>query len=379
MSIQNKIQKTQKYLNDNLDKANYLMLPRSQSELMLPAFRIHFYFLRFVFSILSFALYLPTIIELYNQQHNIITIIKTIVSVCLLLLVEIGMSWNLFLFFMRTRSANKPTIILKLITFSLVLISTVLSGLLGANMIKITDNSQTAIVEQTDNSKQKDLKSLYEAQVNNNNIISSNNQLIAENNKIINKLSNIAATNNGRKQINNYQQRSKELQEQNNQLIIANSGINKEIILSRGQNTNTMQKRLLNASKSTIIFMVIFFLAGLIINICLIYSYNIISLFYYHLHNDNKNKQKKTCMPNPDWQVIREKSNIIDELKIPSNKIYIYNEIRDYYGTPINTSSYPINIFVKEIINKYPEGFKRTEILSILNQVLNFEKANSNG
>ena len=379
MSIHKKIQKRREFLKKNVDKANYFMLPKLQSELMLPAFRVHFYFLRFLFSFLSFAMYIPTIIELYTMQTDILTTIKTILVICFLLLVEFGMAWNLFVFFMRLRSANKPKMRIKLITFSLVLISALLSGLSGGNIIAITDNSQSAIMVQSSDLKENDLKNLYIALANNNNLIKENNQLIAENNQIINKLSKIAATKNGQKQINNYQQRNKELQAQNNQLIEANNGINKEILLSREQSTATTQKRLISAEKNTYIFMGIFFLAGLIVNICLIYSYNIISLFYYYLHLDNKNKQQNQSMPNSDWQSIPVKSSIVDELKIPDSKLYILDEIREYYGTPANTGNYPVNIFVKEVIEKYPDGFKRTEILSILNQVLNYEKANSNG
>jgi hypothetical protein len=68
---------------------------------------------------------------------------------------------------------------------------------------------------------------------------------------------------------------------------------------------------------------------------------------------------------------------IISELKLPKSKEYIYKSLRQHFGSPINISKldeYGRNKFAKHLVQLYPSGFRRTEILTVLDKVLQYDE-----
>jgi hypothetical protein len=284
MSIENKIHQRNKKLKELYPSAEDEHRKKTPAELQLSTFLLHWHFLRFAFATLSFALYLPTIIELFQNSYTILDYVRNAIIVAILILLEIGLSFSLLNYYKRKHSENTLNLAgMKRVAFSIAIVSILLSGLSGVNAIDITDGGKEEAINKTRSEKKEDIR-LYRDQIKSNDkIINQNIANIRENNVLINNNKSFAATKKGAAQIASYQARNRELLKQNKTLIATNNKIRDEIKEIRNRGDKLMQQRISHAGKKELIYMIIFFIAGIISVLGLMFSYNFIGQYYKHL------------------------------------------------------------------------------------------------
>jgi hypothetical protein len=287
MNIEEKKVSREKVLKDLYPSAEDRVKEKTQSELHLGTYLFHYKYTRFFFAFLSFILYLPTIIELFSNSFIAIDYIRNIILIFILLAIEVGLSFYLFDYFMSFYSKNKINKSSKKIAFSLGIISILLSSLSGVNTIDITDNGQEDAITQTRAEKKEDIQGYLSMIKNNDILIANNSKIIKSNNELIKDLKNIAATKKGNRQITSYLTRNKELQNQNKKLITENSNLRQEIKDIRKSGDKLMKERISSAGKKEIIYMVIFFVAGLFAVLGLFYTYRFIGKYNRYLVDDS--------------------------------------------------------------------------------------------
>lgn len=281
--IEREIEQREKRLKSLYPVAHDAMRKKTNPELKLKAHDLHYYFIRFAFSVLSYALYLPAIIDEINNGN----IIKAIIMAIILALLEIGLAYSAWNYYTLKHSENIISLTRsKIITFSLAIASMTLSGLSGVYAVDITDHSQEKIVEQTTNKKKQDLAGYYAMLNKNTKILDQNNQLIQQNNQHIADLKAVALTRKAIAQINSYNARNKELSAMNQKIIEQNGDLNKRIENTDSGNEKQMTERIEKASLRETIYMIIFFLAGLISVIGIMFSYNFIAEYKRDLNKE---------------------------------------------------------------------------------------------
>jgi len=93
--------------------------------------------------------------------------------------------------------------------------------------------------------------------------------------------------------------------------------------------------------------------------------------------NHLKKNGKTSATTRPTYTLAETDKQTLKGLELPLRKQYIYKEIRQNFGSPINTDklqNFGVNRFARYLENTYPNGFKKTEIKTILNLVLNYDK-----
>lgn len=284
MSIDKKIHQRNKKLKTLYPIADDNIRKKTNAELHLNGFLLHKNFIRFAFAFLSFILYVPTIIELFQNSFITIDYIRNFIILIILILLEIGLSFSLYNLYIRKHSDNNINIkTLKTVAFSIAAVSIILSALSGVNAIDITDNGKENAISQTRTEKKEDISEFKEMIEKNDLIISNNNHIIRENNVLIRDLKAVSVTRKGSAQIVSYQARNKELQSQNKTLIAENNKLRADIKEIRQAGDKLMEDRIKNAGKKELIYMIIFFLAGIISVRGLMFSYNFIGQYYYYL------------------------------------------------------------------------------------------------
>jgi len=284
MNIKRKQDQENKFFKDFYPVADDKVRGKTNSELELKTYKLHFYFARFAFAILSFALYLPTIIELFQTSYTISDYIRNFIIVLILILLEIGLSFSLFDFYVRKHSHNSNR--RKIIVYSLSFVSIILSALSGVNAIDIVDKSEKNIISETNITKDKDIGKYLE-QIDRNLLrIEDANKTFNINNNNIKDFAPIAATKKGSEQIRAYQKQNDRLQIFIGKWINQNNHNYKVIENIRKESKNLMKTRILKAGKKELIYMVIFFFSGIIAVGGLMYSYNFIGSYYRHVTDD---------------------------------------------------------------------------------------------
>jgi hypothetical protein len=286
MSIEKKIHQREKKLKYLYPIAEDNIRKKANAELHLTGYHLHYNFLRFAFSFLSFILYVPTLIELFQHSYISIDYIRNIIILIILILLEIGLAYSLMSYYIRKHSHNQNNRSQKRIAYTLAIISIVLSALSGVNAIDITDNGKENAITQTRTEKKEDIHDYKVILKQNNATIEANNKIIRENNTLIDGLKGIAATKKGNAQIISYQARNKELQAQNEKLITQNSMVRDDINEIRHAGDSLMKDRISHAGKKEWIYMIIFFFAGIIAVAGLMFSYNFIGQYYHDLEKD---------------------------------------------------------------------------------------------
>jgi hypothetical protein len=286
MGIEQEKQQRVKMLRDLFPVAEDRMIKKTNAELNLNMFNLHWYFLRFAFSLLSYALYVPTLIELFQGAASTNEYIKAIIVTVILAILEIGLAYTLYEYYVRKHSENSVNNTAKYIAIGLCAASIILSGLGGVNAIAITDNSQEKIVDQTTNKKKTEMIDYTNIIASNNKTIKENQAAISENNKLIENLKGVALTKKGSAQIASLNARNKELQAQNTNLVSDNSNMMMEMKSIRESNDGLMMDRISQAGKKETTYMIIFFIAGIFAVVGLMFSYNYVARYYHDLKND---------------------------------------------------------------------------------------------
>ncbi len=92
--------------------------------------------------------------------------------------------------------------------------------------------------------------------------------------------------------------------------------------------------------------------------------------------NSLKKNIKKPATTKPTYTISENDRQILKELELPQNKQYIYTEVRRRFGRPVDRkilAVYGVNRFARSLETNYPNGYKKTEIKSILNLILNYD------
>ncbi len=284
MSIKQKIQQREKFLKDFYPVADDKVRKKTNAELEMKGYKLHYYFIRFAFAVLSFFLYVPTIIELFQNSFVISDYIRNFIIVLILLLLEIGLSFSLYDYYVRWHSNNANR--RRIIVYSLAFASIILSALSGVNAIDIVDKSEDNIISETRTNQAQDVNE-YLAQIERNtHRITKAHETFNINNENIKDLAPIAATQKGSEQIAKFQKQNDRLQIFTGKWINQNNHNYKVIENIRKENKSMMKTRITKAGKKELIYMIIFFFTGIIAVGGLMYSYNFIGQYYRYVKDD---------------------------------------------------------------------------------------------
>lgn len=340
MDIEQKKRKEEDFFKSFYPVADDKIRQKTNAELELRTYKLHFYFARFAFAVLSFALYLPTIIELFQTSFTVTDYIRNFIIVLILLLLEIGLSFSLYDYYVRYHSDNKDR--RKIIVYSLALTSIVLSALSGVNAIDIVDKSENNIISETRINQTADIDK-YMAQIDKNTIrIEDADKTFNLNNKNIESLAPIAATKKGSTQIAAYQKQNDRLQIFTAKWMNQNNHLLREIADIRKESKNMMKTRITKAGKKELIYMVIFFISGIVAVGGLMYSYNFIGLYYRHVKSDAKNIEvlrNQLELEEEEYQLARQKKDdlqIEDEIRRQERLNILKNLKSNKNGDAIN-------------------------------------------
>lgn len=257
---------------------------KTNAELERSNYLLHFYFLRFAFAVLSFSLYIPTLIELFQTSISFSDYVRNFIIVLLLLILEIGLSMSLKDYFIRFHSDNSNR--KRLITFMLAGLSVILSALSGVNAIQILDKSENQIISETRNAKKQDLNRYTYLLKQNAKKIELQNKNIAGYNQAIKNTAPIAATKAGKKQIAKAQFLIEQAQKNIAEIEQQNAKYTNIIEDIRSENKNMLKTRLSKAGKKELIYMIIFFFAGFVAVFGLMFSYNFIGKYYRYVRDE---------------------------------------------------------------------------------------------
>ena len=158
-------------------------------------YELHENFARFAFSILSFTLYVPTLIELFQTSIFAVDYVRNIIILIILISLEVGLAYTLADFYIRKHSKNSNR--RKIIVYTLAFTSIVFSAFSGINAIDIVDKSASTIHREQRTEIKEDIKEHVATIKRNDKKILYGNNLIVNNNKLMNELSAIAATKKG--------------------------------------------------------------------------------------------------------------------------------------------------------------------------------------
>jgi hypothetical protein len=424
MNLDLKKEQQEKFIRSLYPVSAELMKKKTFTILNVGNFKLHQYFLRFFFSVFSFALYLPTFIDFFNTSTIAADYFKLVLAVCIGAGIEISLAVTARDFYIIKYSKNDISKRLKFLVVFCALLSIIGSSLSGINLVSLTDNSQVTIVDKNQKDKKKEVDMFTEMINKNDNIIKDNIELIKQNNLFIEGLKKVSMTKKGASQISSYIARNKELQGQNDKLMGDNLDIRQQIKEASNFGNKTMTDQLTKAGKRELIYMVVFFISGIMAVFAILFSYDFIAKFHYYMdkeikeaenevknlatsstnytfsENDIKKETKNTANTNTDrWsQEIKNfdkksqnlattwtdytftlyDSLFFEKYDIQENRLYIYQNIRQKFGKPLNASimlEYGINRFAKELHNQFPEGFRRTEILRVLTLVQAYDNA----
>lgn len=287
MNIEQKKQQEDKFLIGIYPIAKDKIIWKTNAELEMQSYRLHFYYIRFIFALLSFALYIPTLIELFQNSFVLADYIRNFIILLILLLLEIGLSFSLYDYYTRKHSDNTNR--RKIIIYSLAFVSIILSALSGVNAIDLVDNSENNIIAETRINQANEVDKYLKHITINNSKITDINKTFVINNENIKSLAPIAATTRGNAQIEKFQKQNDRIQTFIATLINQNNHLYKIIDNIRYENKNLMKARITKAGKKELIYMIIFFCAGIIAVLGLMYSYNFIGQYYKYIKDDARN------------------------------------------------------------------------------------------
>lgn len=384
--------------------ASKKMSPGTNSELNIGAYKMHYYFWRFLFAAISFLLYIPTLWELYQNINDISDHIRNIIILIILLAIEIGLSFSLSSYFIKKYNPNPQITVSpkRWIYILLAIISILLSSFSGLNAVKISSGYEMIKIKISEkNEKMDQIGQIKNQLAKNNSQISKNDQLAKNNNELIKSLKKVSVTGHGAGQIKKYQEQNLILQEQNNDLIEHNKTLLEQLNKLEEKTERNIEKKWINYSKKELIYMIIFFLSGFFTVLGLIYSYRFIAKYYRDLILDTNNikqiqnlllatsGQYKTNEPLNIYDKkikneisIAEKLNItgfdlakIQKTGIDIKKAYIFIELQNKFGYPFDIEKikqYGINNISRQITVKYPEGYKISQVKMIIKQIIEF-------
>jgi len=317
MDIEHKKRKDEDFFKSFYPIADDKVRVKTNAELELKTYKLHFYFARFAFAILSFALYLPTIIELFQTSYTITDYIRNFIIILILALLEIGLSFSLYDYYVRFHSQNKDR--RRLIIYSLAFTSVVLSALSGVNAIDIVDKSESNIISETQIIKENDIKKYMEHIDRNLVKIDDADKRIAVSNQNIKDLAPVAVTKKGSAQIVAYQEQNAtaagfidRLSKQNSHLLLVVEDIRRE-------SKSLMKTRITKAGKKELIYMVIFFISGIVAVGGLMYSYNFIGMFYRHVKDDALNIEVLRKQLDEEEEAYQESLQLKSDRKMDDN------------------------------------------------------------
>jgi len=289
MGIEQEIQQRAKQLKNRLPIAEDNVQEKTSAELDLSEFRLNYYFLRFILSIISISLYLPTLIFFFGGNRGLSGYVLGWVLVAVFLIIETALPFVLYKYFKLKHSYNvKPLGRLKLLAFGLCFVSVAASSYCGIDAVDIFDNSQEIIVKESSDQTNKDIVNYSSLIAANSSIIAENQKLIKDNISSIDEKKGVSLTKAGKAQIKALNEHNKLIQAQNNTLIKANSLILAQMNDIRQNNEGFMFKRVSKANNKEFIYMGIFFLIGLLAVLGLVYSYNFIGKYDRSLKDDSK-------------------------------------------------------------------------------------------
>jgi hypothetical protein len=260
-----------------------LMRKKTHTELNLWNFKMHKKFLRFFFSGFSFGLYIPTFLSWIIVSIVIDDYLKVFFAFIIGATIEIGLAWFANDYFTIKYSKNTITKKLKFMLYFCAILSILGSSLSGINIVAITDNSETNIINKSRDVKKQDLDGYYSMLSKNDNIIKSNIAIINQNNGMINNLKSVALTKKGSNQINSFNTRNKELSLQDDKLLSDNIDIRSQIKNTSNYGNRIMENQLLKAGKKELIYMIVFFFAGILAVLAIIFSYDFMAKYHYYM------------------------------------------------------------------------------------------------
>jgi len=410
MNIDQKKRQQDKFFKGFYPIADDNMRKKPDSELKMKSYKLHFYSLRFAFAVLSFALYVPSIIELFQTSFEVIDHVRNFIIVLILLLLEIGLTISHYGYYISKYSDNATH--KRIIVYSLAFTSIILSALSGVNAIDIVDRSETNIITETRTAQEHDIDKYLGQIESNSKRINDINKTFVDNNKNIKDLAPIAATKKGSAQIRKYQQQNDKNQIFIGKLMNQNNHLYKVIENIRKSSKSLMKTRIIKAGKKEFIYMVIFFLSGIIAVAGLMYSYNFIAQYNRHVKNDREageisclekgintntskaneiqhskklnnteiakdelNGRKNIQATKPTYKFTDFDRKIMDRLGIPKKKQYIYNAVRQKFGSPIDETKYSgVNSFARNLAANHPNRYQISEIKNILKRIMEFDK-----
>lgn len=380
------------------------MAPATSSELNIGAYKMHYYFWRFLFAIISFSLYIPTLWELYRNVNDRSDHVRNVIVFLLLAAMEVGLSFSLSSYFIKKYNPNPRTVLKpkRWIYITLAIGSILASSFSGLNAVKISSGYEIIKIKAREKGEKKlQVDQLKIQLAKNNEQISENDQLAKNNNELIKSLKKVSVTGHGAGQIKKYQEQNIILQEQNNELISQNKLLLNRLNKLEENTDKNIQTRLLSYSKKELIYMIIFFLAGLFTVIGLIYSYRFIAIYYRNLILESKSiKQiENLLMATSAQHKTNEPFNIYDEKTktgilttktiditgfdlakiqnagIDIKKAYIFIELQNKFGQQPDIDDikkYGINNIARDIVEKYPNGYKTSQVKMIIKQIIEY-------
>jgi hypothetical protein len=290
MGIKQEIEQRAKQLKNRLPIAEDNVQEKTNAELDLSEFRLNYYFLRFILSLISISLYLPTLIFFFGGNRGLSGYVLGWILVAVFLIIETALPFALYKYFKLKHSHNvKPLGRLKLLAFGLCFFSVAASSYCGIDAVDIFDNSQETIVKESSDQTNKDVGNYSNLIASNANIIKDNQSLIKDNISSIDEKKGISLTKSGKAQIKALNEHNKLIQAQNDTLIKANNLILAQMNDIRQNNEGFMFKRVSKANNKELIYMGIFFVIGLLAVLGLVYSYNFIGKYDRSLDEDSKN------------------------------------------------------------------------------------------
>ena len=257
---------------------------RTNTELGMSYYNIHQKVGRFAFAILSFLLYVPTLIELYQNSNSAAEYVKLAIVVIVLLLLEIGLSISLKNYYERYHGKNDNS--KRVLVYSLALVSVVLSALSGVNAIDIIDKSEKEITTEIRDNRDTEIAE-YSARLDRNMIeLDKVNARISERSQSITDLAPVSVTKKGSAQIKTFQDQNTKAQDFIAKVTRQNDHLLKVIEDIRKENKNIMRNKITKAGKKELIYMVIFFILGIVAVGGLMFSYNLIHKQHKHMVQD---------------------------------------------------------------------------------------------
>jgi cell division protein FtsB len=241
--------------------------PETESQSMVTEYR----FARiavYCFSLLSWSLYIPYFINLYNSAENSQNFTILIIWFSILTIFEVALLFSTKLWYIASHKDNKAKkLYLRNICYILSIISISFSVYSGVNGILTADSSNEKISKvYTENSTK--LRNDYFSR------IASNDKKINENNTLIKGLQGVALTKKGSAQIERLQNMNDKLQLQNDNI---RAEMNKE---NNNQYSDSKIQQESNDTK-TLFFAIGFGIAGIIMVIGIHFCSNLIGKFNY--------------------------------------------------------------------------------------------------